>query len=248
MRANPFWEDKRMKILARLTVLVTIAFSLGSAGAVAKTKRSPKPPKCSQGTPYRGCPACGTAKDAKHITLDVQKNRGIKVTNPQTLTVADIRNPANNKGKFSPSKKVSVTGFVASVDPGGMPENCNCTSKKPGGRTDLRDVHINIVADPSEAGDQTKYVVVEFTPRWEKKFGFDDSNYDAMRQLIESQLKGKRVKFSGWMLYDFIHENAAQSTRPNQPVCANFGDKNCNWRATPWEVHPVTSYEILTGP
>ena len=86
----------------------------------------------------------------------------------------------------------------------------------------------------------------QFTPRWEKKFGFDDSNYDAMRQLIESQLKGKRVKFSGWMLYDFIHENAAQSTRPNQPVCANFGDKNCNWRATPWEVHPVTAYEIVT--
>jgi hypothetical protein len=236
-----------MKTLFQITFLVA-AVTCFVPPESAKTKPKSKPTTCSQGTPFRGCPACGTAKDAKHITLDVQKNRGIKVTNPQTLTVADIRNPANNKGKFSPSKQVSVTGFVASVDPGGMPENCNCTSKKPGGRTDLRDVHINIVADPSEAGDQTKYVVVEFTPRWEKKFGFDDSNYDAMRQLIESQLKGKRVKFSGWMLYDFIHENAAQSTRPNQPVCANFGDKNCNWRATPWEVHPVTSYEIVAGP
>ena len=236
-----------MKTLSRLTVLLTIAFCFGPQD-LAKSKRSPKPAPCSQGTPYRGCPACGTAKDAKHITLNVQKNRGTKATNPQTLTVAEIRDPANNTGKFSPSKKVSVTGFVASVDPGGMPETCNCTSKKPGGRTDLRDVHINIVADPSEAADQTKYVIVEFTPRWEKTFGFDDSNYDAMRQLIESQIKGKRVKFSGWMLYDFIHENAAQSTRPNQPVCAHFGDPNCNWRATPWEVHPVTAYEIVPGP
>ena len=167
----------------------------------------------------------------------------------RALTVAEIRDPANNNnGKFSPSKKVSVTGFVAGVEPGGMPETCNCTSKKPGGRTDLRDVHINIVADPSEAADQTKYVIVEFTPRWEKTFGFDDSIYEAMRQLIESQIKGKRVKFSGWMLYDFIHANASQSTRPNQPVCAHFGDKNCNWRATPWEVHPVTAYEIVSGP
>src|SRR5712671_3838013 len=237
-----------MKVLFQIILLVT-AVTCFVPPESAKTKPKSKPPKCSQGTPYRGCPACGTAKDAKHITLNVQKNRGTNATNPQTLTVAEIRDPANNNnGKFSLSKKVSVTGFVAGVDPGGMPETCNCTSKKPGGRTDLRDVHINIVADPSEAGDQTKYVVVEFTPRWEKKFGFDDSNYDAMRQAVEDKIKGKRVKFSGWMLYDFIHENAAQSTRPNQPACANFGDKNCNWRATPWEVHPVTSYEIVTGP
>jgi hypothetical protein len=241
-----------MKLVHRFILLVFLVVCLLPA-AQAKKKPKPKPktviPPCSQGTPYRRCPACGTAKDAKHITLNVQKNRGTKATNPQTLTVAEIRDPANNNnGKFSPSKKVSVTGFVAGVEPGGMPETCNCTSKKPGGRTDLRDVHINIVADPSEAADQTKYVIVEFTPRWEKTFGFDDSNYEAMRQLIESQIKGKRVKFSGWMLYDFIHEDASQSIRPNQPVCANFGDKNCNWRATPWEVHPVTAYTVVTGP
>ena len=237
-----------MKTLFRIILLVTVVFCF-LPPEFAKTKRKSKPISCSQGTAYRGCPACGTAKDAKHITLNVQKNRGTKATNPQTLTVEAIRDPANNNnGKFSPSKKVSVTGFVASVDPGGMPETCNCTSNKPGGRTDLRDVHINIVADPSEAADQTKYVIVEFTPRWEKTFGFDDSNYEAMRKLIESQIKGKRVKFSGWMLYDFIHQDASQSTRPNQPVCANFGDKNCNWRATPWELHPVTAYEIVPGP
>src|SRR2546423_6640391 len=212
-----FWEDNRMRILARLTVLVMIAFSLGSAAA-AKTKRAPKPAKCSQGTAYRGCPACGTAKDAKHRTLNVQKNRGTAVTNPQTITVEAIRDPANDQGVFNPNKKVSVIGFVASVDPGGMPETCNCK------RPTLRDVHINVVAQPSEIGDQTKYVEVEFTPRWEKRFGFDDSNYEAMRQIIEGQLKGKRVKFSGWMLYDFIHANASQSTRPNQPVCVNVGD------------------------
>ena len=231
-----------MKLASRFIFLTFVILCLLPIAQAKKSKPKPKPNPagCSQGTPYRGCSACGSkTKDAKHLTLNVNKNRGTAVTSPQKITVQTIRDPANDTGKFTPKKQVSVTGFVAGVDPGGMPETCNCK------RPDLRDVHINIVADPSEAGDQTKYVVVEFTPRWEKKFGFDDSNYDAMRQLIENQLKGKRVKFSGWMLYDFIHENAAQSTRPNQPVCAHFGDPKCNWRATPWEVHPVTAYEIV---
>ena len=159
------------------------------------------------------------------------------------ITVQEIRDPKNNT-VFTPSKQVLVTGYVASVDPGGFQETCNCK------RTDLRDVHINIVADPSEVGDQTKYVVVEFTPRWEKRFGFNDKVYETMRQAVESQLKGKWVQFSGWMLFDFVHANASQSTAPNNPVCPNDGKEHpkCNWRATPWEVHPVTAYKVVSGP
>jgi len=232
-----------MKPLPRLLLIAIVAFC-SLPIAEGRTKRRPKPSRgsCSQGTPYRGCPACGTATDLKHRTLNLQKNRDTAVTNATKVTVLEIRDPVNNTGKFSPNDKVWVTGYVATVEPGGMPETCNCK------RPDLRDVHINIVADPSEAGDQTKYVVVEFTPRWEKKFGFDDSNYEAMRKAVEDKIKDKWVKFSGWMMYDFIHENASQSTRPNQPVCAHVGDPNCNWRATPWEVHPVTAYEIVSRP
>ena len=234
-----------MKTLRRLLLLVLVVLcSLLFVQAQPKHKASkPKPVSCSQGTPYRGCPACGTAKDNKHRTLNVQKNRGTAVTSPQKITVQEIRNPANNT-KFTPSKKVWVTGYVASVDPGGFQETCNCK------RNDLRDVHINIVADPSEVGDQSKYVVVEFTPRWEKRFGFDDSNYDAMRQAVEDKIKGKWIKFSGWMLFDFIHANASQSTAPGNPVCPNDGKQHsgCNWRATPWEVHPVTAYTVVSGP
>ena len=107
-----------------------------------------------------------------------------------------------------------------------------------------------LVADPSEANDKTKYVVVEFTPRWEAKFGFDDSNYDAMRQAVIDKIQGKWVKFSGWMLFDFIHQDASQSTAPGNPVCPNDGKlhSGCNWRATPWEVHPVTAYTVVSGP
>ena len=234
-----------MKNSGRFLLLTLLVFySLPTLHAKTKPKGKPKTVSCSQGTSYRHCPACGTAKDAKRKTLNLQKNRDKAVTSPQKITVETIRDPANNTGKFAPTKQVWVTGFVATVDPGGMPETCNCK------RPDLRDVHINIVADPSEVGDQSKYVVVEFTPRWEKNFHFDDSNYEVMRKAVEDQLRGKWVKFSGWMLYDFIHANASKSTSPTQPTCPNDGQQhpNCNWRATPWEVHPVTAYSVVTGP
>jgi len=237
-----------MKLVHRFTFLTLLILCLLST---AQAKKKPKPtpktviPPCSQGTPFRGCPACGSkTQDADHLKLNVDKNRGTAVTSPEKITVQEIRDPANDQGVFTVDKQVSVTGFVAGVDPGGMPETCNCKKKT------LRDVHINIVADPSEAGDQTKYVVVEFTPRWEKNFHFNDSNYDAMRKAVEKKISGKWVKFDGWMLRDFIHANASQSTSPNQPVCPKDGKlhNNCNWRATPWEVHPVTAYTIVTGP
>ena len=232
-----------MKLACRFTLLTLIILCLLPTAQAKKTKA--KPAACSQGTPYRNCPACGSkTRDAKHLTLNVNKNRGTAVTSPKKITVEAMRDPANNTGKFTPTKQVSVTGFVAGVDPGGMPETCNCK------RPDLRDVHINIVANASEVGDQSKYVVVEFTPRWEKKFHFNDSNYDVMLAAVKAQIEGKFVKFDGWMLYDFIHANASQSTSPNQPACPNDGQQhpNCNWRATPWEVHPVTAFTVVTGP
>jgi hypothetical protein len=230
-----------MKLALRFTLLIFLILCL--LPTVQAKKPKPKPAACSQGTPYRNCPACGTVRDKKHQTLNVQKNRGAKATSPKKMTVEQMRDPAKNN-TFNASQQVWVTGLVASVDPGGNQETCNCK------RADLRDVHINIVADPSEVGDQTKYVVVEFTPRWEKKFQFDDRNYEAMRKAVEHQIGGKWVKFEGWMMFDFIHENASQSTSPGNPVCPNDGKQHsgCNWRATPWEVHPVTAYTVLPGP
>lgn len=196
---------------------------------------------CSQGTPYRDCAACGTATILEGKILDVQKNRDDPVTSPKKITVATIRNPKNNK-KFSAEKQVWVKAYVVSVVPGGMPENCNC------GKSTLRDIHINIVASPSEAKDQSKYVVVEFTPRWEKTFDLIDSDYFAMLEKVKTEIRHKWVRFEGWMLYDRYHENAAQSTRPKQKICTKPNQKKCNWRATPWEVHPVTKYEVVSGP
>jgi len=175
----------------------------------------------------------------------VLKNRGRSASNPNEVTVAEIRNPANNSGQFSPGQQVWVTGFVASLDKGGNKESCNC------GRDDLRDIHINIVASPSERNDKTKYVVVEITPRWQARLNLADSDYDAMLEEVRGQIEGKWVKFEGWMLSDSFHVTESKSTaKSTTPTCQDDGNdpRPCVWRATPWEVHPVTKYTVVTGP
>lgn len=224
-----------MKLIYRLLVLCMCALFYTTVHAQAP---------CTLGQSYRGCKACGTAGSNKGRMLNVQKNRGTAVTNPHKVTVAQIRNPSNNSA-FSPNHQVWVIGYVASVESGGKQETCNC------GRPDLRDIHINIVANSSEANDKTKYVVVEFTPRWEHNFNLDDTNYDAMLQKVRQQIEGRWVRFEGWMMYDYIHADESKSTAlSNVPTCKDDGTdpEPCVWRGTPWEVHPVTKYAVVPGP
>ena len=200
---------------------------------------------CSQGTKYRNCRACGSATSTKGRKLNLLKNRDAKATHPQKITVAEIRNPENNSGHFNPNQQVSVEGFVASLDKGGFKETCNCS------REDLRDIHINLVADPSERNDKSKYVVVEITPRWQAKLSLDDSNYDAMLESVRTQIEGKWVHFEGWMMSDSYHVTESKNTAPHgTPICKDDGNdpQPCIWRATTWEVHPVTAYRVLPNP
>jgi hypothetical protein len=193
------------------------------------------------GTPYRGCLACGKSivrgnnPDAKSIKAqqeNVLKNRDSSAKNVKKLTVSDIRDPANDKS-FFPDMAVEVTGYVASVVKGGYRETANC------GRTDLTDVMINIVASPEEAGNKRKYVVFEISPRWESKLGLNDSNYQQMLGTVKQQIEGKWVTFRGWMFYDFVHIAESESTNPGNAS---------NWRATLWEIHPVTYYKVSSSP
>jgi len=220
--------------------LMLLAFLIG---AVCFASQGQTP--CSKGTKFRNCKACGSATSVKGQNLNVLKNRDEEATDPQVVTVAEIRKKANNTGHFHPSQKVSVTGYVASLDKGGFEESCNC------GRDDLRDIHINIVANESEKNDKTKFVVVEITPRWQQKLQLDDSHYDAMLQALKDKIRHKFVRFEGWMLSDSFHVTESKNTAAaGTPTCKDDGHdpKPCVWRATTWEVHPVTKYTVVTAP
>jgi hypothetical protein len=50
---------------------------------------------------------------------------------------------------------------------------------------------------------------------------------------------GRCVRVRGWMLFDAEHKGEAENTAPGRPR---------NWRATAWEIHPVTSIEVAPRP
>jgi hypothetical protein len=53
---------------------------------------------------------------------------------------------------------------------------------------------------------------------------------------LRQQLLGRWIRVTGWLLFDVEHAENAANTNP--------GGKTL-WRATAWEVHPITSIEVL---
>jgi hypothetical protein len=123
---------------------------------------------------------------------------------------------------------------VVDVLVGGI-ESCNCSAKA---HID-RDTHIELglTADAAE----TERVIVEVTPRLRilmKQQGIDWWTTEALRQGTHA-IKGKWVEVTGWLFFDEQHIDEAANT--------HTGNKTV-WRATCWEVHPITGLKVMDGP
>lgn len=187
-------------------------------------------------TAFDGCPAEGkrkaTKKNAKGNVptreqgLNVRKNRGTspsaaKIVN--SLTLASLIS-AKEEPDLDFNKAATITAFVADVKDGEPGESCNC------GRADLKDIHIAVVLNEADRNDKTKHVVFEITPRFEDKLGSFET--------VRNQIDGKWVKFTGWLTYDYKHRGNARNRKKKGNI----------WRATAWEVHPVTSFKVVPAP
>jgi len=82
------------------------------------------------------------------------------------------------------------------------------------------DFHLDIVAHADHEDDRA--IVVEITPRL-RPAGW---RLPALRQFAAQK---KYVRVTGWLMYDTMHPGASSH------------------RATAWEVHPVTKFEVCTG-
>jgi hypothetical protein len=172
---------------------------------------------------FMGCKDVGRNKAGKLPSvreqgLNVRKNRSKIPTAPQAMTIAQLVK-AKEETDLNFNKSATVRAFVVSVEDGEAQETCNCA------RTDLKDIHIKVVAKESDAADKTKFVVVEITPRFEGKLG---------QTADLKSLENHWVTFTGWLTYDYIHRgNAYNRKRKKGPGV---------WRATAWELHPITSF------
>ena len=133
---------------------------------------------------------------------------------------------ANNEDSFDTTKAGIIEGVITEVKAGGV-ESCNCHSQDAA----FMDTHIYISVNSTDLKKQS--VIVEITPRIRSQMKAKGTDWTT--PALRSQIKGKHVRVSGWLFYDKEHENAAENIlkRPN------------NWRATCWEIHPVTDIKLL---
>ena len=148
-----------------------------------------------------------------------------------SIDLEKISKAKENQPGFDNSKAVDIEGYVVEVKPGGK-ETCNCKTTKVG----FKDTHIEIVVNPNKK-DATKRVIVEVTPRIRRIM--QDQGIDWSTSNLKQSFKNKFVKIQGWLFYDVSHDKENYADDPDDDIGRS------NWRATSWEIHPVTYIDVL---
>ena len=210
--------------MSKLVVIVALLVTIGFVSpSWAHHRVTPRP--CD--------PETGDAIQPAIQTLNRLKNRETAPTakdlDPSASLAAMVR-PGPDETRWDEHKAASVAGYVADVKMGGI-ETVNCHARSAHG-----DTHIDLTVTPADAYDERRHVIVEVTPRWRAAIARSgvDWETDALRQ----RLLGRCVKITGWLLFDREHRGESENTAR---AGANV------WRATAWEIHPITRIETLAS-
>ncbi|HJU82715.1 MAG TPA: hypothetical protein VJ600_00750 [Holophagaceae bacterium] len=209
--------------MRRSILLLPLLLTCGGGGSSGSASSAP-PPAAT-------CPPQGNATSSATQALNVLKNRNTApaALNP-AITFAALVAPGDDSSRWSGSDGAEITALVYDVLVGGV-ESANCDATDPA----LRDTHLELVADAAHTAP-TQRVIVEVTPRWRTILAAQGVDWSTTGLQA---LKGRTVTVRGWMLYDWEHKTEAFNTAP-----ANAGD----WRATAWEIHPITALTVQPGP
>jgi hypothetical protein len=170
----------------------------------------------------------GISFSAPRHTLNKLKNRTMlpeQADFDHRVTLDALLHPGDDTGRWSVASAARVEGYVVAVRDGSI-ESANCYSLFE------RDTHISVAL--SKDAPPRERLEVEVTPRmrqWARRQGWDWSTGG-----LSNELTGRWCQFEGWLLFDTGHDEEAESTNPG-------GVKN--WRATAWELHPVTSIKVI---
>jgi hypothetical protein len=186
----------------------------------------PSPVQTSQ--PLEGGATSDVAK-----ALNRLKNRS-NVPNDKDIakevSLAALLAPGNDVNRFDDEKAASISGYVVSVRLGGK-TSANFFSDDPNKRD------TNIMIAPSEDAPANQQVVAIVT--WRLREQMKTKGIDWSTQALQHSIKGKWTQVTGWLLFNTMHINSAENTNPGHPN---------NWRATSWELHPVTDIRVTDRP
>ena len=176
----------------------------------------------------RNCPSAGIALTVRARDLHRLKNR---TALPQPadfdsrITLDALLQPGDDTNRWSTNRAARIQGEVIDVAYAGT-EATNCFNPS------RRDIHIDIATRKDAAKNER--VVLEVTPpmrEWARLQGMDWS-----AETLHAQLVGHWCEFEGWLYFDIGHAEEAENTAPNKPK---------NWRATAWEIHPITKITVI---
>jgi hypothetical protein len=168
------------------------------------------------------CPSAGIALTTRARDLHRLKNR---TSIPQTtdidakVTLGALLQPGNDSNRWSTDRAARVQGEVIDVAYA-RPEATNCWNPC------RRDIHILIATRKGAA--KREHVVVEVTPNFQRG--------DWSEKTLQAQLVGHWCEFEGWLYFDAGHAEESENISPGEPD---------NWRATAWEIHPVTKITVI---
>jgi hypothetical protein len=170
------------------------------------------------------CPRSGISFSSNRAALSRLKNRDAAPRaedfDPRA-TLAALLAPGDDRARWRNERAARIEAYVVAVGEARV-ESANCYAR--------RDVHIDVAARPD--APPAERVVLEVTPRWRdaaRRRG-EDWSADALGRT----LTGRLCRFEGWLFFDAGHTEEAENTAPGRPG---------NWRATAWEIHPVTRIE-----
>ncbi|MBK5286387.1 MAG: hypothetical protein JJE25_13390 [Bacteroidia bacterium] len=174
---------------------------------------------------FAQCKPIGNATKPEEQHLNIEKNKSAEVISaaPKTYLLTSFikKKLKPDRDKFAEDTYASVTGYIVDFKEEGK-ESCNCGKASKKKKTG--DVHIYLGLVPDAA--KKNCMIVEITPSFKKLH----PDYATMLS------KGSKVKITGYLIYDFLHEGQSLTT------CTSCKGA---WRKTCWEIHPVVSIERM---
>jgi hypothetical protein len=226
---------------ARAVVVGAVGVGATLAGVAGQTQSPAAPTQQTEDlTVFNGCGPEGTATEGQKIPLAGNPNK-----NRFDFPEADTLDGSINLKKLLSSKdnapiikyddkglgdtSVDIEGYVTEVKLGGK-ESCNCGANDPA----LIDTHIYV--SPAKDSAKNQSIIVEVTPRIRKLMA--EQGQDWSTNSLKTTLTGHYVRIGGWLFDDVEHANSSNADGPHP------GD----WRASCWEIHPVTELDVLPDP
>jgi hypothetical protein len=174
------------------------------------------------------CPGVGIALTSNARQLHRLKNRTSvprDVDFDPRVTIDALLQPGTDSDRWSVTHAARIQGEVIDVAYA-RAEATNCFSPC------RRDIHI--VVAKHKGAQKNEQIILEVTPNLRESVL--QRGIDWSEKTLQAALVGHWCEFEGWLYFDVGHAKEAENTSPQDPT---------NWRATAWEIHPVTSIKVM---